>query len=77
MKRHHQDESKKDSIQEEVSKKRIKDNQDSDTNSPSPDIHIDTEAKFQPRIKRDGDFKDLVTQSTIFADKSLLIKDDY
>jgi hypothetical protein len=30
---------------------------------------------LQPRIKRDGDFKDLVTQSTIFADKSLLIKD--
>lgn len=28
-----------------------------------------------PRIKRDGDFKDLVTQSTVFADKSLLIKD--
>lgn len=28
-----------------------------------------------PHIKRDGDFKDLVTQSTVFADKSLLIKD--
>jgi hypothetical protein len=28
-----------------------------------------------PRIKRDGDFKDLVTQSTIFADKSLFIQD--
>lgn len=28
-----------------------------------------------PRIKRDGDFKDLVTGSTVFADKSLLIKD--
>ncbi len=30
---------------------------------------------IKPRIKRDGDFKDLVTQSTIFADKSLFIKD--
>lgn len=28
-----------------------------------------------PCIKRDGDFKALVTQSTIFADKSLFIKD--
>lgn len=28
-----------------------------------------------PRIKLDGDFKDLVTQSTVFADKSLFIKD--
>ena len=28
-----------------------------------------------PRIKRGGDFKDLVTQSTVFADKSLFIKD--
>lgn len=28
-----------------------------------------------PRIKVDDDFKDLVTKSTVFADKSLLIKD--
>eukprot|EP00924_Labyrinthula_sp_SR-Ha-C_P010205 snap_masked-scaffold_23-processed-gene-0.26-mRNA-1 protein AED:1.00 eAED:1.00 QI:0/0/0/0/1/1/2/0/691 len=31
--------------------------------------------KFQPRIKLDGDFKDLVMQSTVFSDKSLFIKD--
>eukprot|EP00924_Labyrinthula_sp_SR-Ha-C_P015304 augustus_masked-scaffold_9-processed-gene-13.18-mRNA-1 protein AED:1.00 eAED:1.00 QI:0/0/0/0/1/1/3/0/1030 len=31
--------------------------------------------KFQPRILLDGDFKDLVMQSTIFSDKSLFIKD--
>eukprot|EP00924_Labyrinthula_sp_SR-Ha-C_P015306 snap_masked-scaffold_9-processed-gene-13.100-mRNA-1 protein AED:1.00 eAED:1.00 QI:0/0/0/0/1/1/2/0/702 len=31
--------------------------------------------KFQPHIKLDGDFKDLVMQSTIFSDKSLFIKD--
>ncbi len=75
MKRHYQDERKKDSIQSDVSKKRTKDNQGSDTNNSSSDVYVDTEAKLQPRIKRDGDFKDLVTQSTIFADKSLLIKD--
>ena len=33
------------------------------------------QAYAAPRIKRDGDFKDLVTQSTVFADKSLFIKD--
>ncbi len=32
------------------------------------------EEKEQPRIKKDGDFKDLVIGSTVFADKSLLIK---
>jgi hypothetical protein len=76
MKRNHQEVKKKDSMQSSVSKKRVKDTTDSNTNSPSSDVYIDTEAKlFPPRIKRDGDFKDLVTQSTIFADKSLLIKD--
>ena len=41
----------------------------------SSDEYVDQKANLLPRIKRDGDFKDLVTQSTIFADKSLLIKD--
>lgn len=31
--------------------------------------------KRQPHIKKGGDFKDLVTKSTIFADKTLLIKE--
>jgi len=43
--------------------------------SQNLDTHIASEKKPTPRIKRDGDFKDLVTQSTIFADKSLFIKD--
>ena len=43
----------------------------SDSNS---DEYIDPETKLLPRIKKDGSFKDLVTQSTIFADKSLFIK---
>ena len=75
MKRHYQNERKEDSFQYDVSKKRAKDNQDYGTINSSSDVYLDTQAKLQPRIKRDGDFKDLVTQSTIFADKSLLIKD--
>ena len=43
--------------------------------SQNLDTHIASEKMSTPRIKRDGDFKDLVTQSTIFADKSLFIKD--
>ena len=43
--------------------------------SSSSDEYVKPKANLLPRIKRDGDFKDLVTQSTIFADKSLLIKD--
>ena len=74
MKRHHQDERKKDSIQGEVSKKRIRDNQDSNIDSPISDTHVDTGVKQLPRIKKDGNFKEVVTQSTIFADKSLFIK---
>lgn len=74
MKRHYEDERTEDSIKGEVSKKRITDNQDSNTNSSSSDVHVDTETKLLPRIKKDGSFKDLVTQSTIFADKSLFIK---
>ena len=74
MKRNHQEVKKEDSMQSSVSKKRVKDTTDSNTNSPSSYVHIDTEAKHPPRIKKDGSFKDLVTQSTIFADKSLLIK---
>jgi len=45
------------------------------TNSQKLDTHIASAKKPNPRIKRDGDFKDLVTQSTTFADKSLFIKD--
>ena len=43
--------------------------------SSSSDEYVKPKANLFPRIKRDGDFKDLVTQSTIFADKSLLIRD--
>lgn len=74
MKRNHQEVKKGDSMQSSVCKKRVKDTPDSNTNSPSSYVHIDTEAKQPPRIKKDGSFKDLVTQSTIFADKSLFIK---
>ncbi|KAL7479640.1 hypothetical protein ACHAW6_005363 [Cyclotella cf. meneghiniana] len=45
------------------------------TVSQNLDAHTASEKKGNPRIKRDGDFKDLVTQSTIFADKSLFIKE--
>eukprot|EP00569_Conticribra_weissflogii_P019321 CAMPEP_0171447556 /NCGR_PEP_ID=MMETSP0881-20121228/39166_1 /TAXON_ID=67004 /ORGANISM="Thalassiosira weissflogii, Strain CCMP1336" /LENGTH=936 /DNA_ID=CAMNT_0011971969 /DNA_START=135 /DNA_END=2944 /DNA_ORIENTATION=- len=45
------------------------------TNSQNLDTHIALVKRPTPRIKRDGDFKDLVTQSTTFADKSLFIKD--
>lgn len=45
------------------------------TDSQNLDTHIASAKKPTPRIKRDGDFKDLVTQSTVFADKSLFIKD--
>ena len=58
----------------EAFQKRVKDTPDSNTYSPSSYVHIDTEAKQPPCIKKDGSFKDLVTQSTIFADKSLFIK---
>jgi hypothetical protein len=43
--------------------------------SQNLDAHIASENKPTPWIKRDGDFKELVTKSTIFADKSLFIKD--
>ena len=69
MKRHHQDERKKDSIQNEVSKKRIRDN---DSNIDSLfQIHMLTRRKQLPRIKKDGNFKEVVTQSTIFVDKAI------
>ena len=45
------------------------------TVSQNFDTHTTPEKKSTPRIKRDGDFRDLVTQSTIFADQSLFIKD--
>jgi hypothetical protein len=44
------------------------------TSSSSSDGYVEPETKLVPRIKKDGSFKDLVTQSTIFADKSLFIK---
>jgi predicted site-specific integrase-resolvase len=43
--------------------------------SQNLDAHIASERKPTPCIKRDGDFEDIVTMSTIFADKSLFIKD--
>jgi hypothetical protein len=45
-------------------------------NQPLNNQHIlALEEKTTPCIKGDGDFKYLVTQSTIFADKTLFIKD--
>jgi hypothetical protein len=38
------------------------------------DYGVPSDNRF-PRIQRGGDFKDLVTQSTVFADKSMFIKD--
>ncbi|KAL3778492.1 hypothetical protein HJC23_000505 [Cyclotella cryptica] len=44
-------------------------------NQPFDNDILASEEKMNPCIKQDGDFKDVVTQSTIFADKSLFIKD--
>lgn len=54
--------------------KRARDGNDSVTSSSSAGGDTVKKAKVQPSIKKDGSFKDLVTQSTIFADKSLFIK---
>ena len=45
------------------------------TDNQNLGAHIASEKKPTPCIKRDGDFRDLVTQGTIFADKSLFIKE--